>query len=377
MKSGFRWITGFSLGLAISVKAAEPGFVPLFNGEDLSGWVNVNCAESTWSVRDETIICTGFPTGVLRTTRHYENFILELEWKHLHEGGNAGLFIYSDPVTARGQPFTRSIECQVMDGNHGDMFAIHGATMVPDRPHPKGWMRCLPSEKRANPAGEWNHYRVESRDGRLTLAVNGKVVSGGADCVPRKGYICLESEGSEVHFRNIRIKELPSSNPPAKEVAEVDQGFRALYNGVDLNGWMGASEDMPDWRVRDWILEYDGTGEGKDQAVWSDEGFEDFTLIVDRRVEEDGVASALPVLIRKGYRLPTEIESVLSEHRPEPDRWNRFRITLNGERLTVAVNGKTVIESRALPGLPESGPIGLAPEENRVRYANIYLKELD
>jgi hypothetical protein len=91
--------------------------------------------------------------------------------------------------------------------------------MKPDRPHPAGWMRCLPSERRSKPAGEWNHYRITCQDGAVQLAVNGKVVSGGSGCKPRKGYICLESEGSEVHFRNIRIKELPSTNPAADEIA--------------------------------------------------------------------------------------------------------------------------------------------------------------
>ena len=185
--------------LALNLQAGEEAFVPLFNGRDLSGWVNVNCAPNTFGVRDGMIVSTGVPTGVMRTAKMYENFILELDWKHLRRGGNAGLFVYSDALTAPGVPFTRAIEVQILDGNspdgvwtgHGDVFAIHGATFVPDRPHPKGWMRCLPSEWRAKPAGEWNHYRVESRDGRLTLAVNGKIVSGGSNCVPRKGYLCL------------------------------------------------------------------------------------------------------------------------------------------------------------------------------------------
>src|SRR5438093_9530418 len=193
-------VGGFIVCLGLLQAAAiEQGWVPLFNGKDLSGWVNVNCAPGTFSVRDGMIVSTGVPTGVMRTDKMYENFVLELEWKHLHKGGNAGLFVYSDAATAPGVPFTRAIEVQILDGNdpnglwtgHGDVFAIHGATFVPDRPHPGGWMRCLPSELRAKPAGEWNHYRVESRDGRLTLAVNGKVVSGGSNCVSRKGYLCL------------------------------------------------------------------------------------------------------------------------------------------------------------------------------------------
>ncbi|HYF00164.1 MAG TPA: DUF1080 domain-containing protein, partial [Planctomycetota bacterium] len=160
---------------------ADDGFAPLFNGTDLTGWVNINTAPSTWTVKDGVIVCTGKPTGLLRTEKMYENYILELEWKHLRQTGNAGLFVHSDALTARGQPFTRAIEVQVMlmDKPHpeglytgqGDIFSIHGATMVPDRPHPKGWARCLPSENRTKPAGEWNHYRVVSQDGTIKLHV--------------------------------------------------------------------------------------------------------------------------------------------------------------------------------------------------------------
>src|SRR5688572_9655040 len=234
-----------------TLAADDDDFKPLFNNKDLTGWVNVNCSPSTWSVKDGMIHCTGVPTGLLRTDRMYENFILELEWIHLKKNGNAGLFVFSDALTSRGQPFSKSIEIQIIDSNHpqgwatshGDVFAIHGATFVPDRPHPQGWMRCLPSEKRAKPAGEWNHYRVECRDGKVALARNGKIVSRCTNSVSRKGYIVLESEGSPVHFKNIRIQELPSTNPPPEHVATADEGYKSLYTGTDLNGWQTESGD--------------------------------------------------------------------------------------------------------------------------------------
>src|SRR5262245_17148651 len=108
-----RSILALSVALALSLCQAArgeeaDGFVPRFNGKDLSGWVNVDCAPGTWSVRDGMIFCTGIPTGVLRTSRQYENYILELDWMHLHKGGNSGLFVHSDAITARGQPFTRA-----------------------------------------------------------------------------------------------------------------------------------------------------------------------------------------------------------------------------------------------------------------------------
>ena len=217
-----------------AVRAQEPAFTPLFNGRDLTGWFNINCAPGTWSVKDGMIHTTGAPICELRTERMYENFILELEWQHLKPQGNAGVFIWADALPARGEPFLRAIEVQVLDGrntenytSHGDVFAIHGAKMTPDRPHPNGWPRSLPRERRAKPAGQWNNYRITARDGKITLAVNGAEVSGGYDITPRKGYIALESEGSPALFRNLRIAELPSSGTLAPEhVASTDDGFR-------------------------------------------------------------------------------------------------------------------------------------------------------
>ncbi len=135
-------ISTLFLALAVSSPLAAADFQPLFNGKDLSGWVNVNCAPETWSVKDGVIQCTGVPTGALRTERQYENFELELEWRHLKPGGNAGIFIWSSPIAAPGVPFLRSVEVQVLDHGynadgknqyttHGDVFPIHGSTMKP------------------------------------------------------------------------------------------------------------------------------------------------------------------------------------------------------------------------------------------------------
>jgi hypothetical protein len=57
--------------------------------------------------------------------------------------------------------------------------------------------------------GEWNHYYIRGINGEIRLWVNGEEVSGGSDCTPCTGYICLESEGAPVEFKNLRIRELP------------------------------------------------------------------------------------------------------------------------------------------------------------------------
>src|SRR5205807_8007330 len=84
--------------LCLTARADAPdadGFSPLFNGKDLSGWVPVNVAPTTFSVKDGMIACTGLPPGVMRTERMYENFIAELEWRHLTPGGTSGFFLWS------------------------------------------------------------------------------------------------------------------------------------------------------------------------------------------------------------------------------------------------------------------------------------------
>ena len=412
---------------------ADEDFVSLFNGRHLAGWVNVNCAPETWTVTDGMIVCTGIPKGILRTDRQYENFILELEWKHLHKDGNAGLFIHSDDITAPGQPFSRSVECQIMDGNHGDVFAIHGASMTRDNEDPfyrVGWMRTFPKEERANPYGQWNHYRVESRDGILTLAVNGEVVSRAFQVNPRKGFICLESEGSEVHFKNIRIKELPGSSPLKEQTGVPDRGYVPLYNGLDLRGWK-QEEDTGFWKSDNWRLIALGISDGASQDImWTEKNFQNFDLIIDWRFTGEPIAKSVPVIMPdgtiardfngekinvpiryagaggiairgsndigviitswpegsggiSGYRqdgvFDAEIRKsatpILRADNPTGE-WNRFEIRVIDKKITVVLNGKAVVKEVTIIELPENGPIGIHVPDLPIEFANIFIHEI-
>jgi hypothetical protein len=417
---------------------ADQDFRPLFNGTDLSGWVPVNVVPETFMAHDGMIVSTGKPTGVLRTNRHYENFVIELDWRHLQPGGNAGLFVWSDALPAVGVPFTRSFEIQILDGrdgpnytSHGDVFGIWGATMKPDRLHPAGWMRCLPSEKRARPSPEWNHYRVSCQDGVLKLAVNGKEVSGASQCVPRKGYICLESEGSECHFRDIRIKELPSTHATPAETATLDVGFASLYSGMDMRGWRFDPGHGGHWRARDSILDYDGHSTAHDKNLWTQKEYGDFVLIADWRLPGQPTLRRRPVVLPNGddarnadgspktleipyagdsgillrgrdkaqvnitcntigsgelygYRvdkaMPAEVRTGATpkvKADSAPGKWNRFVITLKKDRVTVLLNGRTVIDNVQLPGIPKRGPIGLQHHGDSVQFTNLFIKELE
>ena len=361
----------------------DPAMTPLFNGRDLSGWVNVNCAPETWSVRDGLIHSSGKPICELRTDRMYENFILELEYKHLEPGGNAGLFIWGDALTARGQPFVRAIEVQILDGrdgewytSHGDVFAIHGARLTPDRPHPRGAMRSLPIERRARPAGEWNHYRVTARDGTVKLAVNGKEVSGGTDISPRKGYIHLESEGGVVHYRNLRIKELPShSTLPPEHVAHADEGFVTLYTGTDFRGWQYPAGHTGHWVAKDWILAYDGKSEAADKNLWTDRAFDDVVIVADWR-RGDNSPDSMPIAIA-GVEYPQHAREAMARALAPGDKpdWHRASVAKRRGRLSVEIDGRSVLQDLALPGAASRTRIGLRHEGRPTEFANIFVRE--
>ena len=215
-------LLSFAWLFAAPVHGAEPAWTPLFNGRDLAGWINVNCHPGTFTVRDEMIVSTGVPTGVMRSEKQYENFILHIEWMHMEPGGNSGVFVWSDarPGTNR---LPNGIEVQMLELEwpelhkrngvtpplayvHGELFGVGGVKIVPDNPRGE---RSMSVENRCKGRGEWNVYDVVAVDGGIKLSVNGKVVNGISRSSQKKGYLCLESEGAEIHFRNIKLMELP------------------------------------------------------------------------------------------------------------------------------------------------------------------------
>jgi hypothetical protein len=213
-----------------------PRFRDLFNGKNLTGWVNVNTDKDTWTVRNGLLVSSGHPIGVLRSARQYENFILHIEWRHMEPGGNSGVFLWSDGTVPEGSRLPRGVEVQMLDldwvnlnkdkdGNpppisyvHGELFGVGGLTIVPDNARGE---RSKSIENRCKGRGEWNSYDVVAVDGVVKLSVNGKFVNGVSKASVKKGYLNLESEGAEIHFRNIRILELPAGVTTPEQSAPV------------------------------------------------------------------------------------------------------------------------------------------------------------
>ena len=234
-----RW-AGLVMALAgmMSLVAQDPAIKP-FIDDTQPGWralgaedfAAVNSASDTWSWKEGVLHCSGQPLSVLRTSQTYENFEMVVEWSHQKPAGNSGVFVWVTPesiqrLTQAGKPgLPDGIEVQILDhaytdrvkagggktdwfGTNGDVFAVR-VKMTPFPPVSPNGQRSFPRKHLAKGHGEWNHYYIRAINGEVRLWVNGEEVSGGTGCDPSTGYLCLESEGSPILFRKLRIRELP------------------------------------------------------------------------------------------------------------------------------------------------------------------------
>ncbi|MDF1753384.1 MAG: DUF1080 domain-containing protein [Verrucomicrobiales bacterium] len=232
-------------------RGVGPGWVEL-TGED---FFNVSCFPDTWRWEGSHAWCTGKPTGVIRYREPLTNFEFSCEWMHKKKGGNSGVFLWASPeslnaVMKRGRGLPQGIEVQVLDlgyrevyeaqfkkkgdwfTSHGDVFAVGPVEMKPFPPAgPKG-KRSFPGKETTKGINQWNHYYIRAIDGVVRLWVNGEEVSGGEDISPASGYLCLESEGAPVEFKNLRLRVLPPYEtkmdvaldaPPASKGARAPQ----------------------------------------------------------------------------------------------------------------------------------------------------------
>lgn len=185
-------------------------------------WYNVNTEPDTWEIKGDVLVCHGNPIGVVRSHRQFENYILHVEWKHMEPGGNSGMFMWSRAEPGENR-LPDGVEVQMLELDwvnlntrngekppiayvHGELFGVGGVETVPDNPRGS---RSKSVENRCKPRGEWNTYDVVCVDGEIKLSVNGKFVNGISQSTQRKGFMCLESEGAEIHFRNLQVMELP------------------------------------------------------------------------------------------------------------------------------------------------------------------------
>jgi hypothetical protein len=200
--------------------AARAADVPLFDGKSLDGWAFIvkpdkdgNRADPklTWSAKDGALRCTGKPNGAMVTVKEYGDYELRLKWRFPADGkgGNTGVLLHVQD----DKYWPTSIECQLLTGRAGDLLLTNPPaaklSAPKERVDPKLERRVLriePKEPPEKPLGEWNELVVVCAGASIDVRVNGAKVNAGTECSFTKGKIALQSEGAEVHFKDIVLK---------------------------------------------------------------------------------------------------------------------------------------------------------------------------
>lgn len=191
--------------------------VKLFDGtaESLANWsahLRADDAElaDVWSVQDGVLVCKGQPIGYLYTKDTFEDFVLRVVWRFDPEkgAGNSGVLLR---MSGEHTVWPRSIEAQLHSGNAGDFWNIGDYPMhvVRERTNGRNTKKTHGNEK---PLGEWNEYQIICDDGWVSLRVNGQVLNEAWGCEDIAGPICLQSEGAEIHFREVTLTPLKPTN---------------------------------------------------------------------------------------------------------------------------------------------------------------------
>ncbi len=189
--------------------------------ENLDGWACYLAdpdvqVQDVWRVEDGVIVCSGKPLGYLYTKKDFHDFVLKLQWRWPAgaEQSKGGVLIR---MTGEHKVWPKSLEAQLNAGDAGDFWGLAGYELS----GPAERMRSLDHEqfgKLTNvkktkalekPPGQWNTYEIIARGDTVTLIINGEQVNKATECALDSGKICLTSEGSEIHFRNLVVTAIP------------------------------------------------------------------------------------------------------------------------------------------------------------------------
>ena len=198
----------------------------LFNGKNLDGWYSFlkttgknNDPEKVFTVEDGLLHISGKDFGYIATEKEYADFHFAVEFKwgtkkypprdaDTTKRDNGICYYFSSG--AKDTVWPVSIECQIQEGDVGDIWLIGGTTMTVDgkTTEPKDYNRLVKKRDAEKPNGEWNRVEVIAVKGKITYIVNGVVVNEGENPSVSKGKILIQSEGAEIYYRKIEVAEL-------------------------------------------------------------------------------------------------------------------------------------------------------------------------
>ncbi len=330
----------------------KEGFLSLFNGKDFTGWRFGNGSAlpdklpDVAAVEDGVIKITGKPPH-LGTQWDYEDFDVRFEWRAMQDKYNSGFYIRSGRSVGANQiNLAKGGEGGWVPGGGG--VKLPGAKTVPDL---------------QNKPLEWNAWRVLAVGDKVTFWCNDKLAWEATGFEAKRGYIGLQQEGAKIEFRNLRIKEI---------------GYDVLN---DEKKWkLGGAG----WKVAD------GTFTQGDkplalQTVGTD--YKDYVFRVEYKVGKNarGEVGLRGAKAEQAFVLLGDSDSgsgAVNGKKPTKrldyplDQWNNLEVRVQGNKVSVWLNGTVVVENAELKGAPEAGPIALQGSGKGVAFRNPRIREM-
>ncbi len=409
-----------------SVMRKAAGFTPLFNGKDLAGWKGLvgnpksraamsaeeleaaqkeadEVMRAHWKVVDGVLVFDGKGKS-LCTDKDYGDFELYVDWKIL-EAGDSGIYL-------RGSP-----QVQIWDTEH-ELYFRHGAengsgALWNNKDHPR-----FPLTKADHPVGEWNTFYIRMVGERVTVKLNGQLVCDDVvmenlwdrnlPIYPR-GQIELQNHGNTLYFRELYVREIPPAEATAILAARDAEWFEPIFNGSDLSGWTGTTDN---YEVVDGAIV---CKQGQGGTLFTEKEYADFVARLEFKLPpggNNGLAIRYPgegqphldglelQILDTAYPKHDELDprqfhgsvyGLVAAHpgylRPAGE-WNFQQVLVRGSRVKVELNGTTILDAdlndvteskdgEVPPGAKrKSGHFGFAGHNDPVAFRNIAIREL-
>ena len=403
------------------------GFTPLFNGKDLTGWKGLVGNPKTravmspdelaaaqkeadedmrahWKVVDGVLQFDGEGKS-LCTTKDYGDFELYVDWKIL-AGGDSGIYL-------RGSP-----QVQIWDTDFENFFR-HGAENGSGALWNNKNNARFPQLKADKPIGQWNTFHICMVGELVTIKLNEQLVvdnvvmenvwQSDLPIYPR-GQIELQNHGNTLYFRNLYVREIPTSEANAILAARASEsGFASIFNGHDFNGWTG---DLENYEIVDGAI---ACKEGRGGTVFTDKVYSDFIARLEFKLPPGGNNG---LAIRYSGEGPPSLEGLelqvldsedskyaaldprqyhgsvyglVPAHRGylrSAGEWNFQQVIVRGSNIKVELNGFTILDADlsqvteskdgavAAGASRKSGHFGFAGHNDPVAFRKISIREL-
>ncbi|MCX2739514.1 family 16 glycoside hydrolase [Pontibacter anaerobius] len=409
------------------------GFVPLFNGKDLSGWKGLvgNPIERAkmdsktlaqkqkvadeemrrdWKVENGEIIYVGQGFNNLATQKKYGDFELYVDWKIFDDGnkeGDAGIYLRGTPQVQMWDTSRVKVGAQVGSGG-----------LYNNQVHPS-----KPLKVADNALGEWNNFRILMQGDRVTVYLNGELVTDnvilenywdrGLPIFPEE-QLELQAHGSRVAYRDIYIREIPRPEPFKLSAVEKKEGFKVLFDGTNMHSWQG---NTTDYVIEDGVLVVRKPEFGSGGNLYTKEEYGDFIfrfefkltpganngLGVRAPLEGDAAYEGMELQILdndadiyrnlEDYQYHGSVYGVITAKRgalKHVGEWNYQEVIVKGPKVKVILNGTTILDGNIVeaskngtldgkehPGLRrQKGYIGFLGHGSTVWFRNIRVKDL-